>query len=238
MEVNLTAMTADTQRTFAAQGSRAERRRARVRTEMTVAARALIAEKGVAGLRVSDVTERADLAFGSFYTYFDSKAEVIEAVIADTIGALADALISLPSSLEDPAERVSVACRGIVRLAYQDRELARLLVNLERAEARLEEMVGGQARTVMVAGIDAGRFTVDDLPSFLVFAISGCFAVMRGILEGRLGDGADITCATAILAGAGLGYAEAAEIARRPLPRFDLPFAGRSPGNRSDVPSG
>ena len=230
-------MTTDTQHTSAAQGSRAERRRARVRAEMTVAARALIAEKGVAGLRVSDVTERADLAFGSFYTYFDSKADVIEAVIADTVGALADALISLPLSLEDPAERVSVACRGIVRLAYQDRELARLLVNLERAEARLEEMVGGQARTVMMAGISVGRFTVDDLPTFLVFAISGCFAVMRGILEGRLGDEADITCATAILAAAGLGYADAAEIARRPLPRFDLPMNGLRPDNRSDTPA-
>lgn len=168
---------------------------------MTVVARAVIAEKGVGGLRVSDVTERADVAFGSFYTYFDSKAEVIEAVIADTVSALADALISLPASLEDPAERVSVAARGIVRLAYQDRELASLLVNLDRAEARLEEMVGGQARTVVEAGIVAGRFTIDDLSTFLVFAISGCFAVMRGILEGRLGDDADITCAAAILEG-------------------------------------
>ena len=85
--------------------------------------------------------------------------------------------------------------------------------------------------------ISVGRFTIDDLPAFLVFAISECFAVMRGILEGRLGDDADITCATAILAGAGLGYAEAAEIASRPLPRFDLPVSGLRRDNRSDTPA-
>jgi AcrR family transcriptional regulator len=202
---------------------RSDRRRARARADMTAAARALIAEKGVEGLRIGDVTERADVAFGTFYTHFETKTDVIEAVVTGAISGLADALIALPASLEDPAERMSVAIRGIVRLAYEDREVASLLVNLDRAEARLERMVGSQARIVIDRGIETGRFRVHDLPTLLVFTISGCFGAMRGILEDRLGEDADVTCAAAIMQALGLGYEEAIEIAARPLPPIAPP---------------
>lgn len=188
---------------------------------MTAVARGLIAEKGVEGLRISDVTERADVAFGSFYTYFESKAEVIEAVVSDTFSTWADALIAAPPSLYSPVERLAFGVRGVIRIAYEDPETARLLVNLERAEERLEKMVGNQARTVLEECISAGEATVYDMPAFLLFAVTGSFAVMRGILEGRIGPDADIACAAVILQSVGVQSTKAYEIARQPLPTIE-----------------
>jgi len=68
--------------------SRAERRRDRRRQEIIAAARQIIAEKGVTGLTIQDVTETADMAVGSFYTYFDSKEALLEAVIWEDLQRL------------------------------------------------------------------------------------------------------------------------------------------------------
>lgn len=191
------------------------------------AARSLIAEHGVAGLRVGDVTERADVAFGTFYTYFSSKAEIVEAIVEEGIRNLAETLIDLPS-MNDPAERVSAGVRGIVRLAYDDPELASLLVHLERAEIRLEEMVGSPARAVVEAAIAAERLHYEDIETFLVFAMDGCFGVMRRILEQSIGADADVVCATAILQAGGLSRAEAREVASRPLPLIHTSLGRRA----------
>jgi AcrR family transcriptional regulator len=61
--------------------TRPERRRQRRRQEIIDAARAVIAQKGVADLTIADVTEAADVAVGSFYTYFEGKQELLEAAV-------------------------------------------------------------------------------------------------------------------------------------------------------------
>jgi len=68
--------------------SRSERRRSRRRQEIIDAARQIIAEKGLAGLTVQDVTETADMAVGSFYTYFPSKEALIEAAVWEDLQRL------------------------------------------------------------------------------------------------------------------------------------------------------
>src|SRR5581483_6997629 len=122
--------------------TRRDRRRERARSELVSAARTLIAEHGVADLRVSDVTERSDVALGSFYRHFETKDDVIDAVISDTVSALADAIGDIGDHLEDPAEAMSVGARKLIGLGESDPELARLLVRLEDAEPRFERMIG------------------------------------------------------------------------------------------------
>ena len=68
--------------------TRSERRRNRRRQRLIDAARKIIARKGLAGLTVQDVTEEADMAVGSFYTYFPNKAALIEAAVWDDLQEL------------------------------------------------------------------------------------------------------------------------------------------------------
>ncbi len=202
--------------------TRTDRRRARTRQALIDAARDLIAENGVGGLRVGEITERADVALGSFYNHFDSKDEVVEAIVAETIGSIATALTPLIESLEDPAEAVSVSNRLFVRLAYDDPPLARLLVNLDRAEARFETMVLPQAQAALERGIAAGRFQMADAAVVLAVAAGGALAVIRGILEGRLGADAEVTSSEGLLRLVGVDGEEAREIVGRPLPEIAI----------------
>jgi AcrR family transcriptional regulator len=198
--------------------TRGTRRRARTRQKLTDAARTLISEKGVAGLRISQITERADVALGSFYNHFESKEELVEAVVEDTIVALTEAIVARMEQLDDPAEAVSYANRQFVRLAYDNPDLAWLLVNLDRADALFETMVLPYALEALNRGIAAGRFHVVDAQVVLTGIVGSALAIMRAILDGRHGPDADKVHAEVVLRSIGLDRGEAHEIARRPLP--------------------
>jgi AcrR family transcriptional regulator len=197
---------------------RRERKRLQTRAELLAAARELIAEHGVDGLRVADITERTDVALGSFYSHFESKDLVVEAVVADTVRGLADAIAATGAALEDPAEALSVGVRRLVGLCASDPDLARLLSHLDRAESRFEGMIWPQAFAVMERGVASGRFAVADPVLALTIAIAGVLATIRGVIEERLAGDAATGCAVALLRSVGLSFAEADEIAHRPLP--------------------
>jgi AcrR family transcriptional regulator len=197
--------------------TRGTRRRALTRKQLTEAASTLIAEKGVAGLRISEITQRADVALGSFYNHFESKDDLVKAVVADTIGARTQAIVAEMAALEDPADVVAFACRRVVRIAYEDPELAWLFVNLDRADALFETMVLPPALGTLDRGVQAGRFHVTDTHIALTGIVGSALAVMRAILDGRYGPGADILFAEGALRSVGLDLAEAGDIARRPL---------------------
>lgn len=196
--------------------SRRERRKARARREILEATRELLAEGRAP--RVSDITERSDLALGSFYSHFVSKEEAVDAVVDDLIRSLADGILEASGHLEDPAEGMSVGVRIVVGLCDTDRQLASLLINLDRPQERFETMARPQALAVIQAGADSGRFAIDD-PSLVVTMATGTvLAVIRNILSGEHGAGAGSACASLLLRAVGLSRAESDEIAHRPLP--------------------
>ena len=199
--------------------TRTDRRRAQTRQRLTDAARGLIAEKGVEGLRIQEITERADVALGSFYNHFDSKDELVEEVVADTIKALAEAMVAPMGALDDPAEAVSFATRSFVRLTEDNRELASLLVNLDRADAQFEMAVQPIALAALERGIRAGRFEVADNHVALTGIVGGTLAVMRAILDGRYTPEVDVLHAQTVLRSIGLSPADAREVAGRGLAR-------------------
>jgi AcrR family transcriptional regulator len=198
--------------------SRRERKRLRMRTELLESARALITEHGVAGLRVNDITERSDVALGSFYSHFETKDDIVVAVIAETVTSLADAIGDLGDHLEDPAEAMSVGVRKMIDLCRTDPELARLLVKLDDAEHRFEELIWPRSYTVMRRGMDTGRFSITDPDLMLTLTIASVFATIRAIVEQRFSDKAASDCAAALLRLVGVDTAEAVEITARVLP--------------------
>ena len=65
--------------------ARTERKQIRTRTRLLEAGYAVMAEVGVDAATIAEITERADVGFGTFYNYFDSKealaADVLDCVI-------------------------------------------------------------------------------------------------------------------------------------------------------------
>ena len=199
--------------------TRVERQRLRTRRLLLDAGRTLIAAKGVAGLRIQDITEEADVALGSFYNYFQSKEELLEAVITESLSDLTSAVITNVDDNTDPAEVVALANLRVIRLAYDEPDFARLIVNIGHSEALFGDAVHPYARIAVERGIENGRFVVGDIEVLLTAVIGGAFALIREILDGRHGARAHHAFARHVLASLGLPPDEAEAIVRAAVGR-------------------
>jgi len=107
--------------------NRNQRRRQRTRETILVAAEHVFRHKGIDSTTVNDITEQADVAYGSFYNHFKSIDEVVAALVAASLQRVADRT----GSLLERAERVELLpCVGalvIMRTLWQDPAIRWLL---------------------------------------------------------------------------------------------------------------
>ncbi len=197
---------------------RNERRKARTRSALLAAGQRLFGDQGFDATTVAEIAEDADVAIGSFYNYFDTKDELLAALLQETLAEHLRRMEARRAGIEDPAEAISVAHRYFVRLASEEPEWARLLVRLDVPYRVTDDVLGRPAMRDLRAGIAAGRFQVAD-PRLALRASGGALiAVMHAVLLGELGKYADCEHAEGILRSFGLDPVEASEIARRPMP--------------------
>jgi len=205
----------------AAQPDRNARRRNQTRAKLISAAQRLFAHQGVDNTRINEITDEADVGFGSFYNHFKSKEEIVYAVLTETIAAQGAALTSVTADVEDPAAVVAIAHRHFVDLAARDPDWGRLLVRLDATHNLIVRALGPYAERDIERGIKAGRFRVANRRMAMIGAGGALLAVMREVLEGRAPRDAGRLHAEGVLRLLGMSTAEAAEVARRPMPRFD-----------------
>jgi AcrR family transcriptional regulator len=198
--------------------SRQERRKETTRSQLIHAARALVIEKGVAALRIGEITDRADVGRGSFYNYFDTKEGLLAALAKETVEELADAVLAELPAHDDPAILASIADRRFIRLASSNPEFARLLVNLDQGDELFAAATAPYAATVLEVGVLSGRFNLPEPTVFFPMLAGSAFALIRAILAGNAPEDADQAHAEAILRLLGIPDDEAREISRRPLP--------------------
>ena len=198
--------------------SRQERRKETTRSQLIHAARALVIEKGVAALRIGEITDRADVGRGSFYNYFDTKEALLAALAKETVEELADAVLAELPADDDPAILASIADRRFIRLASSNPEFARLLVNLDQGDELFAAATAPYAAAVLEVGVLSGRFNLPEPTVFFPMLGGSAFALIRAILAGNASEDADQAHAEAILRLLGIPDDEAREISRRPLP--------------------
>jgi AcrR family transcriptional regulator len=189
-----------------------------------------MARKGIGATSIQEITDTADVGFGSFYNHFDSKEAIAEAVMEEALESFGDAADRLAESIEDPAEVLAASMRHAVTRAGADEAWGWFLIRT--ALARVGGLRGalGQrlARDVRI-GIERGRFKVEDPQAALLAAGGTVLAIIAGRLHGELGDDAPERAATIVLTLLGLPAREARRIAHRRLPAIALP---QSPSTR------
>jgi AcrR family transcriptional regulator len=197
---------------------RRARRKAQTRERLVVAARAVFARQGIDATRINEITEEADVGFGSFYNYFESKDAIVDAVLEHVLSAAGAAIDAATSDIEDAAEVVAVAHRSLVERAATDPEWGWLLVRLDVTHDIAYSALGPYAARDLARGIDAGRFDVEDRELALIASGGALLGVMRAVLEGRATKAAAVPHAAGVLRMLGMTPADAAEVASRPLP--------------------
>jgi AcrR family transcriptional regulator len=224
--IELLAMTNGRTKAVGRRGTagRVARRRLETRARLVRAARELMARKGVGATSIQEITEAADVGFGSFYNHFDSKETIAAAVMAEAIESFGTAADRLAEVLEDPAEILAASVRHAVARAAADEAWGWFLVRT--ALTRTGVLRGGLgarlARDIRI-GLERGRFEANDPLAAMLAAGGAILAIIAGRLQGDIGDDAPERAATVVLNLVGLRAKEAATIACRPLPAIAAP---------------
>ncbi|HEY1974563.1 MAG TPA: helix-turn-helix domain-containing protein [Pseudonocardia sp.] len=197
--------------------SRQARRRRLTRQALIAATRELISEKDVSEVRISEITTRADVALGSFYNHFTAKEDAVEAVVAVTLRSVATDIMGAALRIPDPLEAVAVAQRRFIELAWTEPATARLLVHLDRAHALFETALAPHLREGVSRGVSAGVFRGRGLDVTIIATVGATLAIMRAIIDGRVGREAAAHSAEHLLLALGVDPRTAAEVAGRPL---------------------
>jgi AcrR family transcriptional regulator len=128
-------------------------RRERTKARILESALAIFAEKGPDAPRIDDFVRAAGIARGTFYNYYRSTDELLEA----TSHVLEDALIKSISielnRLEDPLDRLAAGIRLWLRKAQEDAVWCRFTVRVRRRASGVERELGNDLRNAMRAGL-------------------------------------------------------------------------------------
>src|SRR4249919_251129 len=159
---------------------RGARRKRETRGRLLEAALRLMAKKGMEGVVINEITEAADVGFGSFYNHFESKEAIYGAVVDWVFEDFADALDRLVSDIADPAEVVSVSVGHTLLRAQREPVWGQFLIREGFSARVLERGLGQRLLRDIQRGIASGRFKREDsLMSFV--SVGGTAGVHFGL---------------------------------------------------------
>jgi AcrR family transcriptional regulator len=115
----------------------------RTRAALLRSARRAFEKRGFLNTRITDITTGARMAVGSFYTYFDSKEQIFEALIVDMENKVYDAPERAAGESATPLQRIR-ATNEVYLLTYQRN--AKFWAAIEEAA-----LGGGKAREIQSA---------------------------------------------------------------------------------------
>jgi AcrR family transcriptional regulator len=194
--------------------TRTDRRRARTRAALLDAARTVFAERGVEMATIAQITEQADVAKGSFYNHFQSRDDILDAVVAtsrDTLAAALDRRFEAEDA--DPALMLAASLRSTLRVCIEDPTLGAFLLQSWSVFGVAEATIAKRSRRDLERGRQIGRFRLDDVETGLCLIAGASQAVLRRRLQGEIGEDAERHAITMILVMLGLSQREASDIA-------------------------
>ncbi|MFC9219241.1 TetR/AcrR family transcriptional regulator [Streptomyces hygroscopicus] len=205
--------------------SRGERRKLRTRSALIEAAQEIYAERGDLEVSIQQITETADVGFGSFYNHFSSKAELLDAAVAQALESHAAWLDNVLSGVDDPAEVFATSMRLTGRLIRTRPRIARVLLSGRGALLTASYGHAPHARRDIESAIDAGRFVTDDIEVALA-CVAGCLIATMHLCDADPKATVDAVVDSAVLNVLlmfGVPNAEARRIVALPLPAVEQP---------------
>ena len=174
----------------------------RRRELMDTAARAFAAD-GYHTTSVTSIVDGLGVGKGVFYWYFESKDELLEEILTDSLRSMRLAQREAIAGEPDPARRIAQGIRATLRWLSEHRHLF-TLIEFARTEERFSAVVrhGDQqlvadALPHVSAGITAGLLRGED-PVVLTIAILGVTSHLARVLVLERGDDADRVAEAAI----------------------------------------
>lgn len=203
--------------------TRLDRRKARTRQALIDAAAGLIAEGRGERASIQEITEAADIGFGSFYNHFDSKDELFRTASEQVLERWGRMIDHACAGIDDAAEVFATSFRISGRLGWTHPDLARFITGAGLELLDIPRGLAPRALRDIKIGQAAGRFTFP----YAEIALSAVAGGLLGLLRVRqqhpeqIDETAVDETAEAMLRMFGVPAREAKRIASRKLPDIE-----------------
>ncbi|WP_433677789.1 TetR/AcrR family transcriptional regulator [Nocardia sp. CA-119907] len=163
--------------------NRIDRRRERTRNALLGAAQKFLAE-GRSAVSIQEITDAADVGFGSFHNHFESKEQLFDEAVRSALQVYSEMRDGIVAVYEDPAEVFAVSFRMTGRLQRQFPEVVRVILHSGMSILVRDEGLAPRARRDIVAAQQAGHFEAMD-PDKAVMAAGGALLGLLQLLDAR-----------------------------------------------------
>ncbi|TGK36646.1 TetR/AcrR family transcriptional regulator [Leptospira andrefontaineae] len=160
-------------------------KRERTRAQIMSAALRLFAVKDAGETSIAEVSAEAEVANGTFYNYFKTKEELLEASALALAEALVEKSAQLIPEITDGAERMAYGGMTFLKKAREDMNWGWALIRVAAAAPRMSEILRAQPLKDMQKAVKAGKFIIESEEAALGLYIGALHYGIRNILEGR-----------------------------------------------------
>lgn len=210
------------------------RKREKTRQRLLAAAKQVMAGKGAEATTIAEIAAVADVAAGTFYNYFTTREEILDAVAAGLVEEFRRVMRAIQRNVDDPAERIAVAIRLFLGRVRDDPLWGWFMARYAPSLPILRDQTRDIIRERIIAeGIRRRRFRLPSTRAVGDLIAGTTVTALRSILEGRVGLEVAEEVAELVLRGLGVPLEDAHAIAHRPIPSLRADAAPRRrPGSR------
>ena len=158
---------------------RQSRRKMETRRKLIRATVDVMAQKGPDATTIQDITETADVGFGSFYNYFKSKDEIRFAAMEELLDRFGSEIDQLANLIADPVEVFASSMRTAVKTLARRPEWADFLIRVGFDTHDHPRGLYPRMRRDLQIVFKSGRLAIDD-PSAHGARRRRCFPVHAG----------------------------------------------------------
>ncbi|MBC2716319.1 MAG: TetR/AcrR family transcriptional regulator [Desulfobacteraceae bacterium] len=162
------------------------------RQEIITAAMNFFAEKGYHSTKISDISNKLNMAHGTFYIYFQSKAEIFSDIVEQYIKKLDQIFISVPykaANISEFKNFVQTLGDEIFNLIVEDQKMAQIIFSqgantdkkLKKKIVELMNKMDQLIESILIEGINR-KFLVASMDTEIVAK------AFRGMLVAGIND--------------------------------------------------
>lgn len=201
--------------------NRMSRQKQKTRNALVKAALSVMARKGTEAATISEITEGADVGFGSFYNHFASKDEVLAVVTEQLLDSIGKCIDDAIQEISDPWEILATALRLFITILISKPEWAQFIIRISATPNYKQFGIFQRLFRDIAKVSETSQSTIAD-PGTVNYAIGGAMLFMVvALLEGDLpSDNAPNRIAAAALRILGQKESAIAKLIAKPLPKI------------------
>lgn len=197
-------------------------RRAHTRQCLIESAMLVFAEHGAEASVIDEVIALAGVSRGTFYNYFRSNDELLQAVAEEVGNQMLLAVDPVVREHEDPAARVATGVRLVLGIARTYPRLAAFMVRVGPPAIAAQGLVTEYLPRDLRDGMAKGRFSSMH-PRLAFDLVTGpVLAGFHSLLTAKVPPNFPDAMATGILLALGVARTSAKRLGSLPLPRLDI----------------